>query len=103
MLMGMLLSFSIAPTTTTEPNGSVAPAVAAAVDVVKKSGLPYELTSMFTTIEGSWEECMAVVEKCVEVVGTYSPRTSLVMKADIRPGFEAQLHAKRQRVERLLE
>jgi uncharacterized protein (TIGR00106 family) len=98
----MLVAFSISPTATTE-DGSVAEAVAAAVRVVKESGLPWELTSMFTTVEGDWDEVMAVVKRAVDVVAEVSPRVGLVLKADIRPGFEGQLTAKVERVHALLE
>ncbi len=50
----MLAAFSIAPSGSSAEDGSVAEAVAAAVQVVKESGLDWELTSMFTTIEGTW-------------------------------------------------
>ncbi|TIC86617.1 MTH1187 family thiamine-binding protein [Nocardioides sp. GY 10127] len=97
----MLLAFSIAPTVGAE-DGSVSEAVAAAVKVVRTSGLPHETTSMFTTIEGEWDEVMAVVKECVDVVAARSPRVSLVMKADVRPGWDGQLTAKVERVEQLL-
>jgi uncharacterized protein (TIGR00106 family) len=98
----MLVAFSISPTSTAE-DGSVSEAVAAAVRVVKESGLPWELTSMFTTVEGEWDEVMAVVKRAVDVVAEVSPRVGLVLKADIRPGFEGQLTAKVDRVQALLE
>jgi uncharacterized protein (TIGR00106 family) len=98
----MLVAFSISPTATTE-DGSVSEAVAAAVRVVKESGLPWELTSMFTTVEGEWDEVMAVVKRAVDVVAAVSPRVGLVIKADIRPGFEGQLTAKVDRVNALLD
>ena len=98
----MLIAFSISPTATNE-DGSVSEAVAAAVRVVKESGLPWELTSMFTTVEGEWDEVMAVVKRAVDVVAEVSPRVGLVLKADIRPGFEGQLTAKVERVTALLE
>ena len=41
----------------------MAGAVARAVRVVRESGLPHETTAMFTTIEGEWDEVMAVVVK----------------------------------------
>jgi len=97
----MLIAFSISPTATSE-DGSVSEAVAAAVRVVRESGLPWELTSMFTTIEGEWDEVMAVVKRAVDVVAQASPRVGLVLKADIRPGFEGQLTAKVERVNALL-
>jgi len=98
----MLVAFSISPTTRSD-DGSVSEAVAAAVRVVKESGLPWELTSMFTTVEGEWDEVMAVVKRAVDVVAEVSPRVGLVLKADIRPGFDGQLTAKVERVNALLE
>jgi uncharacterized protein (TIGR00106 family) len=98
----MLVAFSISPTATSE-DGSVSEAVAAAVRVVKESGLPWELTSMFTTVEGEWDEVMAVVKRAVDVVAEVSPRVGLVLKADLRPGFEGQLTAKVDRVNALLD
>ena len=97
----MLVAFSISPSTADE-TGSVSEAVAAAVRVVQESGLPWELTSMFTTVEGEWDEVMAVVKGAVDAVAAVSPRVGLVLKADIRPGFDGQLTAKVERVERLL-
>ena len=99
----MLLAFSIAPMTSDRPDGSVSQAVAAAVEAVRESGLPHETTSMFTTIEGEWDEVMSVVKRCVDVVAERSPRISLVMKADIRPGYTGQIAAKVERVNEILE
>ena len=99
----MLLAFSISPQTSYQPDGSVSQAVAAAVKVVRESGLPNETTSMFTTVEGEWEEVMAVVKRCVDAVAERTPRISLVMKADIRPGHTGQLTAKVERIEKILD
>lgn len=94
----MLFAFSIAPAGT--PGDSVSAAVADAVRVVRESGLPNETTSMFTTIEAeTWDEGMAVVKRAVEAVQAHAPRVSLVLKADIRPGYTGQLTAKVERVE----
>lgn len=50
----MLIAFSVAPSGTgSNPDGSVHDAVAAAVAVVRASGLPHRTTSMFTEVEGS--------------------------------------------------
>ncbi|MDX6282178.1 MAG: hypothetical protein QOH03_3249 [Kribbellaceae bacterium] len=98
----MLVAFSVAPAVSTSEDGSVADAVAAAVRVVRESGLPNQTDSMFTTLEGEWDEVMAVVKKAVEAVTAVSPRVSLVLKADIRPGYTGQLTAKVQRIEQAL-
>ena len=54
---------------------------------------------MFTTIEGEWDEVMDVDKRATEAVSAVSPRTSLVLKADIRPGHTDMLHTKVRRVE----
>jgi uncharacterized protein (TIGR00106 family) len=98
----MIVAFSLSPTSS-EPSGSVSEAVTEAVRVVRESGLPNETNAMFTNIEGEWDEVMAVVKRAVDVVAEVSPRVGLVLKADIRPGYERQLTAKVERVERALE
>ena len=95
----MLVAFSVAPS---GGDPSVGDAVAEAVRVVRESGLPNETTSMFTTIEGEWDEVMAVVKQAVDVVAAVSPRVGLVLKADIRPGYTGQLTAKVERIEQAL-
>jgi uncharacterized protein YqgV (UPF0045/DUF77 family) len=102
----MLVAFSLAPSIAdsgSESTGSVSAAVAAAVTVVRDSGLPNHTDSMFTTIEGTWADCMEVVRLACEAVGAYGPRVSLVLKADIRPGFEGELTAKTERLEKAIE
>lgn len=98
----MLLAFSIAPATPAE-GGSYAEAVASAVRVVRESGLPNETTSMFTTVEGEWDEVMDVLRRCVDTMtDAGADRVSLVVKADIRPGHTGMLEGKVRRVEDLL-
>lgn len=94
----MLVAFSVSPSGGDE-DGGVGAAVAEAVRVVRGSGLPNETNAMFTNIEGEWDEVMAVVKQAVEAVAAASPRVSLVLKADIRPGYHGQLSAKVQRIE----
>ena len=98
----MLVAFSVSPSTSGY-HGSVHDAVAAAVKVVRASGLPNRTDSMFTTVEGSWEECMAVVKQACEAVGEFGPRVSLVLKADIRPGFSGEMTGKLERLEAAIE
>jgi uncharacterized protein (TIGR00106 family) len=96
----VLVAFSVAPAG--GESDSVSKAVAEAVRVVRESGLPAETTSMFTTIEGEWDEVMAVIKQAVDVVQRSAPRVSLVLKADIRPGYTNQLTAKVERIEQHL-
>ena len=58
----MIVAFSVAPSGGPTSSDSVHDAVAAAVRVVRESGLPNRTSSMFTEIEGEWDEVMAVVK-----------------------------------------
>lgn len=100
----MLIAFSVAPAgvgelSESDPSGSVSTAVIEAVRIVRESGLPNRTDSMFTTIEGEWDDCMDVVKRVCEAVGRYGSRVSLVLKADIRPGHSGELTGKVARVE----
>ncbi len=97
----MLVAFSVSSGGT--PSGHVHDAVAAAVKVVRDSGLPNRTDAMFTTIEGSWDECMAVVKAAVDAVSTYGPRVGLVLKADIFGDRTGELDAKLERLDTALK
>jgi uncharacterized protein (TIGR00106 family) len=95
----MLIAFSVTPLGVGEGVGEI---VAEAVRVVRASGLPNRTDAMFTTIEGDWDEVMAVVKDAVDAVADRSPRVSLVLKADIRPSVTDGLTSKVETIERHL-
>lgn len=95
----MLIAFSVTPLGVGEGVGGI---VAEAVRVVRASGLPNRTDAMFTTIEGDWDEVMAVVKDAVDAVADLSPRVSLVLKADIRPSVTDGLTSKVETIERHL-
>ncbi|MCU1440055.1 MAG: hypothetical protein JWP85_1052 [Rhodoglobus sp.] len=99
----MLVAFSVAPSGGANGTDSVHEAVAAAVKIVRESGLPNHTDAMFTTIEGEWDEVFDVIRRATDAVGAYGPRVSLVLKADIRPGYSGELTGKVARLERALE
>ncbi|WP_426515968.1 thiamine-binding protein [Diaminobutyricibacter sp. McL0618] len=99
----MLVAFSVAPSGGEAPDASVHDAVAAAVRVVRESGLPNRTDSMFTTIEGEWDEVFGVIKRATDAVGAFGTRVSLVLKADIRPGHTGELNGKVERLEAALE
>jgi len=98
----MIVAFSLSPSAGDE-TGGVHEAVAEAVRVVRASGLPNETNAMFTNIEGEWDEVMAVVKQAVDAVAAASPRVSLVLKADIRPGYTGELTGKLDRLEAAIQ
>lgn len=105
----MLIAFSVAPSGTPSDgsersDASVHDAVAAAVRVVRESGLPHRTTSMFTEIEGpDWDSVMDVVKRATEAAMPFGSRVSLVLKADIRPGYAGELDAKIERLEAAID
>ncbi|MDN5871890.1 MAG: thiamine-binding protein [Nitrococcus sp.] len=97
----MLVAFSVWPNG--GPGGdSVREAVAAAVSVVRASGLPNRTDSMFTTIEGEWDEVFDVIHRATDAVSAYGTRVDLVIKADIRPGHNNELTGKLERLEQAI-
>jgi uncharacterized protein (TIGR00106 family) len=95
----VLAAFSVTPL---GGDDSVGELVADAVRIVRDSGLPNETNAMFTNIEGEWDEVMAVIHRCVQAVAARSPRVSVVIKIDHRPGVTDALHSKVETIEREL-
>jgi uncharacterized protein YqgV (UPF0045/DUF77 family) len=96
----MLVAFSVAPSGGEGNDASVHDAVAAAVAIVRASGLPNRTTSMFTEIEGEWDDVFDVIKRATEAAGAFGTRVALVLKADIRPGYTGEIDAKVERLER---
>ena len=92
----MIVAFSVTPIGVGE---GVSEYVADAVRVVRESGLPNSTDAMFTSIEGEWDEVMAVVKAAVDAVAAKAPRVSVTLKADIRAGVTDGLTAKVAAVE----
>ena len=66
----MIAAFSITPLGVGEGVGEY---VAAAVRVVRDSGLPNHTDAMFTTVEGDWADVMDVVKRAVDAVAVAGP------------------------------
>lgn len=96
MLSGVLVAFSLTPLGVGD---SVSEAVADAVELVRASGLPNRTDAMFTTVEGDWDEVMALIGRCKDRVLEQAPRVSLVIKVDDRPGHVGAIEAKVEAVE----
>lgn len=58
--------------------------------------------SMFTEIEGEWDEVFDVVKRLTEAILPCRSRVSLVMKVGIRPGYQGELDGKLDRMESAL-
>lgn len=97
--MNTLIAVAIAPLGQGE---ELAPLVAQVVEVIRASGLPYRTTSMFTEIEGPWDEAMAVVKEASFVLVDQGYRTEVILKADIRPGHSQMLTEKVAKIDAIL-
>lgn len=98
--MNTLVAVAIAPFGIGD---ELAEEVAEVVRVIRASGLPNKTTSMFTEIEGPWDEVMQVVKDATFVLAEKGIRTEVVLKADIRPGFTNTINQKAEKVNALLD
>lgn len=94
--MNTLIALCIAPCGTGD---ELASDVAEVVRVIRASGLPNRTNSMFTEIEGEWDEVMRVVKDATWVLASKGIRTEVVLKADIRPGYTGTMTGKLDRLE----
>lgn len=76
--------------------------VADVVKAIRSSGLPNRTSSMYTEIEGEWDEVMKVVKEATFVLAKQGIRTLVMLKADIRPGFTNMLNEKVSKVNAIL-
>ena len=72
--------------------------VAEVVKVIRESGLPSKTTSMFTEIEGEYDAVMETVKKATFVLAEKGIRTEVILKMDIRPGYENTMNEKLERL-----
>jgi uncharacterized protein (TIGR00106 family) len=92
----VLVDFSMSPLGRGE---SVGRYVARILDVIDASGLDYRAHAMGTIIEGEWDEVMAVVTRCFEVMSGESDRVTATIKVDWRRGRAGRLGSKLDSVE----
>ena len=98
--MSALVEFSMFPTEATQSKSAF---VARVLDIVDKSGLPYQLTPMGTIIEGETvAEVMAVINEAYEELQTDCERVYSSIKIDWRKGAMGRLGDKVNAVEEKL-
>ena len=97
--MNTLIAVSIAPFGVGD---ELSKHVAEVIRVIEASGLPTRTTSMFTEIEGDWDEVMKVVKDATFVLAEKGFRTTVTLKADIRPGYKNRMTAKIEKIDSIL-
>ena len=89
----VLLEFSLYPT---DKGESVSDYVKRNLEIIDDSGLPYRLGPMGTTLEGEYDEVMAVVKKCFDRMSADCGRVACQIKVDYRSGRSGRLDSKVQ-------
>jgi len=95
----MLASFSIAPVGVGE---ELKEHIAKVLDLVDKSGLPYRLGAMQTTVEGEPAEVMDLIMRCHTLMLDHAPRVLTHIAIDDRKGATGRLQGKVADVESVL-
>lgn len=92
----VVLEFSMWPVNKGE---SLSAYVARSLDIIDKSGLPYQLTPMGTILEGELGEVLAVVQACHDAMSADCDRVETAIKIDYRAGKSGRLTSKIAAVE----
>jgi len=97
--MSLLISFSIFPL---DKGESVSPYVARAAKIIRNSGVPSRLGPMSTSLEGEWDEIMAVVGDCLKELRKDCGRVYMTITGDYREGVSGRIETKVRSVEKKL-
>jgi len=97
----MLVSLTMFPTD--KRGASVSADVARVIDLIDKSGLPYQLTAMSTLIEGNWEPIMKLVNRCRLMLRRRHSRVYIIITIDDRKGAHNRLTGKIEAVQKKLK
>lgn len=98
----MLFQLTMFPTTKSSRTASSSAAVARIINIIEKSGLPYRLGPMSTTIEGEWNRVMAVINKARLALRREYPRLYIIITVDDRVGAKKRITGKIESVEKRL-
>ena len=96
----MLFQLTMFPTS--KKTSSVSEDVARVIDIIDKSGLPYRLGPMSTSIEGDWDRVMKVINKARLVLRRKHGRVYIIITIDDRRGATGRLTGKIKAVEKKL-
>ena len=95
----VLLEFAMNPP---DRGAGVSEYVARILDVIDRSGVPYQLTPMGTILEGEFDDVMKVVGDCFRALEPDCARIGMNLKMDFRAGTESRLKSKIEAVEKRL-
>jgi uncharacterized protein (TIGR00106 family) len=95
----MIVEFSVVPIGKGE---ELAGPVARIIDIVDRSGLPYQLTSMGTIVEGEWDDVFGLIKECHRRMRQDAGRVSTHITIDDRERARGRIQGKVEDVEKTL-
>jgi uncharacterized protein (TIGR00106 family) len=95
----VLLEFAMSPGGKGE---GISAYVARILDVIDRSGVPYQLTPMGTILEGDFDAVMDVVRACFRELEPDCSRIAMNLKMDYRAGPDSRLRSKIDKVQQHL-
>jgi uncharacterized protein (TIGR00106 family) len=99
----MLFQLTMFPTTKKTKQASSSAEVAKVIDIIDKSGLPYKLGPMSTTVEGGWDEVMTVINKARLKLRRTHERIYISITVDDRKNATGRITGKIASVEQRLK
>ena len=95
----MLVEYSVIPM----GKESLSRPVSQIIDIIDKSGLAYQTTSMGTLIEGEWDRISAVLKRCHKLLRKNYNRVFATIRIDDRKGAKNRIKGKVDEVEQILK
>jgi uncharacterized protein (TIGR00106 family) len=95
----VIAEFSVVPVGKGE---ELAELVAGVVDIIDRSGLPYQLTAMGTLVEGEWDDVLALIKECHFKMRRQGARVLTRISIDDRENAVNRLTGKVRDVEKVL-
>ena len=95
----MIAEFSVVPVGKGE---ELAELVAGVMDIIDRSGLPYQLTAMGTLVEGEWDDVLALIKECHFKMRRQGARVLTRISIDDRENAVNRLTGKVRDVEKAL-
>ena len=81
---------------------SVSSEVAKVINIIDRSGLPYKVGPMSTTIEGSWERVMETINKARKMLRKNHSRVYISITIDDRKDARGRIEGKVESIQRKL-
>jgi uncharacterized protein (TIGR00106 family) len=95
----MLVEYSVIPM----GKESLSRPVSQVIDIIDKSGLAYQTTSMGTLIEGEWDEIFLLLKECHNLLRKEYNRVFESIRIDERKGVNGRIKGKVDEVEQILK